>query len=212
MAGAVAFRQQTRVFVDRELSAAARAARLADYARESVAALIAEGRASRDYTRFVDGREGAPESSVDGNRGVISYLFSYVAEAAVFALSFLRARCPVGTGRYRDSFVVAVNGRPIPAAALNPANIPPGAEICIYNSQPYSRKIDVQMAGKTRLRFSVPPGEFDDAARAVRQRFGNTMDARRVYNLNIPGQYILKRGANAGSPVQSPALILSPLG
>jgi hypothetical protein len=46
----------------------------------------------------------------------------------------------------------------------------------------------------------------------VRQRFGNSVQARRVYNLSFPGQYVLRRPSQRGdSVVQSPALIISPL-
>jgi hypothetical protein len=213
---ASAFRQATRVFIDQQLSPAARSARLADAAKAGVAELVASGRASPYYRRFVDGQEGAQESSVKPNGGVILYQFSYVAETVAFAIAFLRGRSPVGSGRYRDGFVVSVDGRPIPAAQLQPRSIPLDAEIIIYNPLPYSRKIDVQFAGKRKLRFSVPPNIFDDCARAIRARYGNTATAKRVYSVTFPGQYIRKTGKGrtrgAGSPVQSPAIIITPAG
>lgn len=211
------FRLATKVFVDKELSVEARSARLAAAARAGVADLISTGRASPNYRRFVDGREGAQEETVNGRDGVILYEFSYIAETVAFALAFLRGRSPrSGSAKkdprypnaYRDCFVVAVDGRPIPAASLNPRSIPLNAEIMIYNSQPYSRRVDVQFDGKKSLKFNVPPGLFDDAARAVRARFGNTATAKRLYSVTFPGGYVRKTGQRTDSP----ALIITPAG
>lgn len=201
----------TKIFVDEELGPAARSARLAQAAREGVANLIREGRASPNYRRFVDGQEGAQEATVKPD-GVIVYEFSYIAEVIIFALAFLRARSPVASGRFRESFVVSIDGRPIPAAAFNPRSVPLAAEVIIYNSQPYGRKIDVQIVGGKPLRFSVPAGLYADAVRAIRRQFGNAMTAERLYSINHPGQYILRRGKKRGQRVQSPALVISPLG
>lgn len=204
------FRQTTRLFVDRELSGPARSAKLAAFARDGVAKLIAEGKAAPTYRRFVDGREGAQESDVKPD-GVIQYEFSYIAEAVLFALAFLQARSPVRSGRFRESFVVAVDGRPIPARQFQPRSVPLAAEVIIYNLQPYSRKIDVQTAGGRRLKFSTPAGLFDDCARALRRRFGNTVVGKRLYSVSFPGQYTLRRGEKKGQRVNSPAIVITPL-
>ncbi len=209
---ASAFRQATTVFIAAELSPAGRSARLADAARAGLADLIASGRASSSYRRFVDGREGAQESTVQPDGGVILYQFSYIAETVSFALSFLQARSPSRSGRFRNSFVVSVNGRPIPATELQPSSIPLDAEIMIYNAQPYSRKVDVQLVGTHPLRFSAPPGLFDDAARAIRRQFGNTATAKRINSVSVPGQYVRRSGRGAGQRTASPALVITPVG
>lgn len=207
---AAAFRRQITAFISQHLSPEARSRRLAEIAETTVAGWIKQGRASPRFRRFVDGVEGAPASAVRSG-GRILYEFSNIGEAVEFAVAFLRARCPVGPGApkdkryprpYKDCFVVAVNGRPIPWDQVNPSAIPVDAEIFIYNSQPYSRKIDVQLVGKRRLRFSVPPGLFKDAASAVSRRYGNTLRVERVYSVSFPGQYIRR----TGETVQSPAL------
>lgn len=184
--------QLITVMVDQGSSPAARSKFLADYARKGVAELIASGQASSKYKRFVDGQEGAAEDVVRPN-GVIAYQFGYLGEVVTFAVEFLRARSPVKNRKYQDSFVVAVNGRPIPATMIVAESIPPDAELYIYNDQPYARKVDVQLIGTRKLTYSVPPGLFDDAARAVKGRFGNLVTVERVYTLNFPGKWITRK-------------------
>lgn len=204
-----ALRQQVSVYIDANLAPAARSAKLAQIARAGRDDLIATGRASPYYQTFVDGARGAAEESVRPG-GTILYQFGYVATAAVFALNFLRARSPVASGRYRGSFYLGVNGRFIPASQFQPKSVPPDAEIVIGNTQPYSRKIDVQADGDRPLHFSVGPGLFDDAVRATRSAFARTITAQRVYDYNFPGKYLLQRTSSRGDThVQSPALILS---
>lgn len=178
---------------------------LADFARAGVAQLIAEGRASPKYKRFVNGTEGLLEDAVKPD-GTIAYRFGYMGEVAVFALEFLKARSPVRSGKYRDSFVVAVNGRPIPADNFVVDSVPNDAELYIYNSQPYSRKVDVQLVGKRPLKFSVPPRMFEDAAVAVRGRFGNLVTAQRLYTLDFAGKWVTKKQRKVEYPALKIAL------
>lgn len=203
-----AIRQQVKVFIDQNLSPQARARQLAVKAKEGLAELQNSGRASRTYHKFVDGRANAPEESVKPG-GVILYEFAYVGEAVVFALGFLRRRAPIRSGRFRDAFIVAVDGRPIRWSEFNPRAVPADAEVMIYNPLPFARKVDVQIANGRAVRFSAPPNLFEDAGRAVRQQFGGAVKARRLYSITFPGQYVLKRGDKRGSRVQSPALVLS---
>jgi hypothetical protein len=212
-----ALRQQVTAFVDQNLSPAARSATLARLAVQMRDGLISAGRASPVYRTFVDGREGAPEASVRGaGGGVILYRFSYAAQAALFALGFLRARSPSASGRFRESFYLGINGRFVPAAQFNPDAVSADAEIVIGNTQPYSRRVDVQLVGGHRLHYSVPAGLFDDAARAVRSRFGGAVTAKRVYSIEFPGRYVLKGEGRAksgrGTKVDSPALVITPAG
>lgn len=187
-----AFSRSVRVFIDQNLAPVAQSAALASVARAGVASLVASGNASSRYTTFVDGAAGASEDSVKPS-GTIAYVFEYLGDVVSFAIGFLINRSPVRSGKYRDSFFVSVNGRPIAAADFDATLIPIGAEIFIYNSQPYSRKIDVQTVGKRRLTFSVPPGLFADCAQAIRARFGNSVTAQRVYNVDFPGKYSLRQ-------------------
>jgi hypothetical protein len=200
--------QQVKVFIDDNLSPAARARALATAAKKGLAELQASGRVSQFYERFVDGRRGAIEESVRPG-GAIIYEFQYLGPAVLFALGFLRRRSPVRSGRYRDAFMVSVDGRSMRWDQFNPQLVPNSAEVIIYNIEPYSRKIDVQIAHGRRLQISVPPGLFNDAATALHQQFGGAVVARRLYSISFPGQYVIRRGEKKGSRVQSPALVLS---
>lgn len=235
MAKAAAFRRRLDVFIDQALSPAAQSQRLAEIAKQELAAQIAAGRASKSYRRFVDGREGVPEESVaPAPHGRIIYRFNHLGVIGMFALTFLKHRSPPASGQparpahgkpgtYRDSFWVGVNGRAMPAAQFNPDLAPPGAELVIYNASAYSRKVDVQLIGAQPLHFAVPAGLFDDAVKAIKARYGVLVDVKRVYTMAFPGQYRLKTEqvhqsgryagrtrSRAGKSVESPALIIKP--
>ncbi|MDQ1081449.1 hypothetical protein [Pseudoroseomonas cervicalis] len=227
------FERDISLWLDRNLSDRALSKRLAAYARRRLDETIASGQGSRAYKRYVDGVLGASEDQVRPD-GRIVYEFTYLADATVFALGYLMQRSPVKSGRFRSSFYLGISrgqggraqrevtgGRFIPAATFNPQTMSADAfEVVIGNTQPYSRKVDVQLVGLRRLRFEVPAGMFEDAARAVNGQFGNSVRARRVYTMRFPGQYRLqqpqyrkdaphriKRGV--GDFVESPALIIS---
>lgn len=232
MARAAAFYAELGVFIDRNLSPAAQSAALAAAAKAKADELIRTGRAQAPFRRFVDGREGAPEESVKpAPSGRIIYEFNTLGAVCTFALSFLVNRSPTAssvpvdqktgkTGRYRDSFYLGLDGRFVPMKDFNPQKLGAVAQIVIGNTQPYSRKLDVQLAGGKRLRFSVPAGLFEDAAKAIQRRYGALVEVKRVYTMSFPGQYklrnnaVYKRGARKGMPregrVQSPAIIITP--
>lgn len=223
---AAAFRQQIKVYTDSTLGPAARSARLASVARGALADLESAGRVSPKHALYVDGHAASSESEVRGDgTGRILYQFTYIADAIVFALDFLRARAPVRTGKYAASFFIGIDGRFIRAGEFSASSVPATAsDIVIGNTQPYNRKVDVQRNGAKVLRFSVPAGEYDDCVTALKQRFGNTLRAKRVYDIDFPGKYTLKqhqtrksgrrKGAivrSAGTFGQAPAIVISPI-
>ena len=200
-----------------DIAPAARAKLLADTARAGLADLIASKRASPKYRTFVDGVKGRSEDQVRAD-GQIAYQFNYMGEIISFALEFLKDRSPVASGRYQDSFRVSVNGRDIMAGQFNPRMVPDDAGILIYNEQPYGRKVDVQLVGRKKLTYSVPPGLFADARDAVRARYGNLVSAERLYTIEFPGRKITKRTrapaaeqrSQRGRRVEYPALSIGP--
>lgn len=203
-------RQQIRVFVDRELSPAARSARLASVARSTVADLVATGRGSPRYETSVDGVPGASEDVVRPD-GRITYGFQYIGEATEFALAFMIARTdPAQSGALKRGFVVAVNGRGIPARQFRKESVPTGAEVFIYNTEPYWRKVDTGVSGSRfkphRYKYRIPSGVVDDAVREVKRRFGNSVTAERKYTVMWPGQLRQQRGDKR--LVDSPALVI----
>ena len=82
------------------------------------------------------------------------------------------------------------------------------AEILIFNRAPYARKVEVQLVGAKPLHFSVPAGFIEQVASEARRRFPS-LDFRRIYQVNFPGQYTIRYGQKAGQPSENPALVIS---
>jgi len=139
------------------------------FAKTSLAELIRNGEASPSYTRFVNGREGAPEESFDvrsnGTPGPILYEFSWWQEIITDALAGLVKRSPKRSGRYAASFVVLASQIPV----TDYKAIGGGSEVIIFNAQPYTRKVEV--GGMT---MSVAPHHFDATNAMLRRKYGTT--------------------------------------
>ena len=225
------FDRTFEVYVSKDLDPVAQAADFARRAAAGIAEEIGGGRVPPNFKRWVDGHEGAAEASVRPG-GTIVYEFSYASEIVVFALAFLEARSPTGPmpasgprlyrKPFRESFYVGIDGKFIPPGGFRPYALRDDwQELVIGNVQPYSRKVDVQLIGKRRLRFNVEPGLFQDCAREINRRFGNFATAKRVYSMKFPGQYTLQqtqfrtgeRSHNvkrwAGTMVESPAIVIA---
>lgn len=223
MAAATAFRRTVELFINQNLTPEAQSAALAKVAREGLAELQRTGEASTVFRRYVDGKEGAAEESVKPD-GVIVYAFDHLATIITFALSFLLDRAPPASvapvspahgkpTHYRDGFALGLGGRMVAAKDWNPDAFDAdgaGAEILIFNRVAYGRRLDVQADGGKRLKFTVPAGIWDDAAKEINRRFGGIVTATRQYDIDYPGKYALRTGKHAGKAVQSPGLILSP--
>lgn len=202
------YREQITAFIDKELSPAAISKKVAAIARKRRDELIAEGRASRRYSTYVDGSLGSSEDLVKRN---ITYRFSNVAAAVDFCINELILGSPVGDGKkrgphYYQSFYVSVNGSPMRAASFDPARCPPDATCYIYNSQPYGRKIDVQYVGSQHIEFSVPAGLFARVVTRARREFGNQTSIKRIYSVTVPGQWVTRKGRL----VEYPAIMIEP--
>lgn len=228
------FAQRVQAIIDRTLSPDAQSRMLADAAKKALNDAIQSGRGTDSYRKWVDGHEGAREETVKPT-GTILYRFNRMGAIAQFALSYLINRSPVRSSfpispahgkpvHYRDGLYVAVDGKFILAHQFAPNSVPATAEISIGNVVAYSRKVDIQLIGGKRLSFSTAPFLFDDAVREIKKRFGVLVEVKRVYTLDHPLQYTLrkeqkygpgKRQGRArgriGSRVESPALIISPM-
>lgn len=135
---------------------------LAKFAKSERDKLIASGQASRNYVRYVNGSTSVPEEQVD-IPGAIIYQFSLWEPILTFAMNELQRRSPVQTGRFRTSFLVLANQRPITDFDA----ISPEAEVIITNFQPYVRKAE------NGLLSTAPRAVFDGTKRALAARFGN---------------------------------------
>ena len=180
------------------------ARRTAEHARGERDRLIAAGSFSRRYVTLVNGIEGAREETIRPG-GAIVYQAVSLGAAVLLALDVLRRRSPVVSGDYRNSFLVAAEGgRPIPAAAFNPNLLGRDAsEVYVFSPLPYSRKVDVQLVGGRKLRFSVEPGLYEDAARAVKRAYPD-LDASRLYTVQHPQ----RERNDAGRWIEYPAVVI----
>lgn len=191
--------------------------KVAAIARDFRAEMIASGRASGAFTTTVDGIEGAAEENVRTDGGVIIYRFNGMAAAVAFALDYVRARSPVLTGRFRDAWMVWVDGRPFEAA---PQRIPAGAEVFITNTQPYARKIDQGANSSaeraflsTRRRKGRAQGRralrmisiVEGARQEMMPRFPGLRIERDYLTLPAPYDYTLQ----SGERLTFPALVLN---
>lgn len=155
---------------------------LAKFAKEELAKAIDSKEGSSIYTRYVGGREGAPEESVRVPEAVV-YEFSWWQPVIAFALDALRKRSPVLTGRYQNTHVVMIGSQ-----IVSPdVQIASGEEVMIVNVQPYARVLEV---GNVKVR--APGDGIYQATRMVVQRqFGKAVDIR-FRMVTIPGGYRLK--------------------
>jgi hypothetical protein len=181
---------------------------LAGYARKSVAEVIGSGLAPAEYDRYVNGRLGESEDSVQ-LPGPIVYIFQNWRLVINTAIEELQKRVPRRSGRYAASFIATVNGTPV----INFDEIENGAEVIIINAQPYTRKME-SGANKTGKRH------FDLSKAALNRRFRGAFNAQVAF-LNVTAgidprvPYVLKRSAGkrkdrqAGVPITYPALMIT---
>jgi hypothetical protein len=205
----------------------------AEVARQLLAETLAGMAAKPAVQTVVDGRVDAVEDSVK-LYGTIRYNFITLGNAVQEVLDWLVAEGSRVGPEYGNGFFVAVlkagkagkGGRPFtafaPAGRMIPARqfaassrgLPTDAEFIIGNGVPYNRKVDVQMVGGQRMSFGIGAMIFDRAAAFVRARHPDLV-AQRVHNLFFDAdpatgepRWIIRRGRNAGKPVQSPGLVI----
>lgn len=208
-------RRDLKLMVDRQLGQDAMSARLAQFAKSELAKSISAKEGTPNFERYVNGRKGVPEESVRPP-GPVLYEFNWWPEIIVDAIDHMIRRSPNSPpgghrGRvksYKQSFFVLANGTGVHTRQYK--DIPPGAEVIIGNDAPYSRKLDVQLIGGRKINVSVMPGFFEEAALIVRRRWGAIVSVKRSYSISFTGQYHLVTGPKTGTPVHSPALIITP--
>lgn len=197
--------RQIEIFAKAHASPEAVSRAIAKAAREGTAKLIASGRASPRFTRYVDGREDVAPEAVRPN-GAIVDVFDYMGEIIGFALGYLQKRAPGSA--FAEAFFLGLDGKMVPASAFNPKTMGRVDTVFVGNSMPYNRLVDVQLAGTQRVQWSVPDDMYQDCAQAIGRRFGNAVRAYRNYNVDFPNKYRLLTGPREGKPVQSPALVI----
>lgn len=148
---------------------------VAAFARQEVARVIAEGIASPDYQRFVNGVPDVPEEAYRAP-GAILYEFLNWRLVIEAAIDELEKRSPRKTGLFASSFIVIAGGRTI---VTDYSKIRPDAEIIITNTQPTVRKAEVGRLGIPEQRL------FKGTARILQGRFGQAFTFEAKF-LNVP--------------------------
>ncbi|MBP6818344.1 MAG: hypothetical protein KBC46_03470 [Ferrovibrio sp.] len=191
-------------------------AALASLARAELEKAIAAGEGTAEYETYVNGRAGAALESVRPP-GPIVFVFAWLGPVVEFATTFLRQRYavrgPAAGGHYQDSHRVLIDGR-----AWSGGSIPSRAEVTIVNTQPYARKVQIGARG-----FEVARGIYDDAEKAVRQRYGRLVICRtrfvsitdpyllryQGYRLTRSGRPKARKDMRAGTALTYPALVIA---
>lgn len=206
---AKSYREQVDVFISSRLSPEARGPKFLAYAERHVDQLIAHGLATENYVRAINGTVGAPDNTATVP-GRIVYSFDNLGVIVAFAIAHALTVSPFRSGRFKKGFMVALDGRVMAAATFKPADAAGVVQAILYNDEPYSRKADVQIGeGHRPIRFKVAAGLFEDTAAAVRDKYGNSVSAKRVYDINRPGGYVLRKGRDKGTKVQSPSVVIT---
>lgn len=236
MAGVEMFERELRLAIG-DLRPEVVTRELALFARQSLAAMQATGEASQTYDRYVNGRLGAPEESVQ-LPGPILYVFSNWRLVIETALVELQKRVPRKSGMYAASFIVVVGGRVVTSFDAIPAE----SQVVILNTRPYTRKMEVGANGRARPNG---PGKkhFENTKTALNSRFRGAFSVTTTFvrasnGLHPEIPYILKGSApdraaaqsrrssafragrsvlarrkdtDAGQPLTYPALVIDPI-
>jgi len=204
--------------------------RLVAVAKDRHARVMGRDPRPLSFTRIVDGRVGALETTVRA-AGVITYIYfrpqigferdiketiARLDEVARFALQTLRELSPVVSGDYRDGHKLFVNGYPV----ADVSRWKPGDEISITNFVDYSRIIEVG-DGKNR----VPNLVYDQATDIVTEKHGRDAKIEFTWRGITDGMQIAqdpsqRRGfgtriagrtrAHNKSPARYPTIVISP--
>lgn len=187
---------------------------VAAFARQEVRRVIAEGIASPQYERYVNGVHGALEEAYKAP-GAIVYEFTNWPLVITAVLDELKKRGPrPRSGRFDQSYVVIVGGRVL---VTDYSKIRSDAEVIILNATPYSRKAEVGRLGIPEQRL------FKGTARVIASRFNGAFSVTSRF-LNVPSgihplmPYHLKNRGRSNDRISRksgvmtyPALIINPV-
>jgi hypothetical protein len=192
------------VLIADEFSPAARSARIADFAREQLAAAQATNAAALGFVpahqTVVDGAAGISEDHVRPD-GVIVYTFELLGELFAWISEQLRVHAPVRSGRFRDSFELFADG-----VLVDPAGeIPPAREYVFLSPLAYARKIEGSAVRPPESR-QAPDGVFEAVAALAAQRFGNQALIRFSFRAPLGEQLV---SGKAGRDLRVPAIVVT---
>lgn len=165
-----------RVYSERELGTL-----IGTIAKTRHEQLIAQGRVSSVFQRYVDGQLGKPETAIRVTRdkpGEIRYVGSSLLAAVIFARQLVKEASPVGpgpygAGTYRDSWIIAIDGQVYRGDITKlPSN---AVQAIIVNITPYARRLEQSFA-RTRPGYRVTQIVAD----TTKRRFAG-LDVRRKF-------------------------------
>ncbi|MGE0289266.1 MAG: hypothetical protein AB7P16_23505 [Bradyrhizobium sp.] len=165
--------------------------------REHRKVMEAEPRPQR-FRRWVDGRENATVEEAEAG-SVIYIRYDRLDLVVQYAMETLFDLSPVGLpsdrraghpNLYRMSHTLMVDGQ----ATRNLSDLKPGQEVVIINPVPYSRKIE---RGAMRMRLKGTDHVYEQAARIVKQRYGNLAEIRFTYRSAVL-PYVGMGGSSGG--------------
>lgn len=155
-----------QLMISQELSAQAQARVFAQMAEHQIAEAKTTNRRvlGRDprVRVTVDGKEGAPLSSVRPN-GVVVAEFELLTDVLAWIGEQLVLHSPIKSGRYSRSHVLFADGSEITIGA----KIPEAQVYTFSNTQPYARKLERGASSE------APDGVYQAVAVLARRRFGN---------------------------------------
>lgn len=204
-------KQIVRVKLDGALSPKQLGLLAGTIAKTRHATLVADGKLPEANIRFVDGAQGAPETTVKiaaGKPGIILYKGSSLAQAAAYALEAARQASQriSKSGTYAASWRIFVNGQ-----EADEAHVPPNAqEAIVVNITPYARRLE---QGTGRGVGRAPYLITEIVARATKARFSGLVVLRKFVSLSgassnrFPVPYHLKRPP--GGEMLYPSVVIS---
>lgn len=198
-----------QVLIAEEFSTAARSARLADFAREQLAAAESINEAALGFVpkhqTIVDGAAGVSEDHVRPD-GVIVYAFELIGDLFAWISEQLRAHAPVRSGHFRDSIQLFADGVLLDIGA---GEIPTAREYVFLSPLPYARKIEGSGARGPESR-QAPDGVFEAVAVLAAQRFSNQAQIRFSFRAPLGDRLVQgKSVGNAGNDLRVPAIVVT---
>lgn len=177
-----------QLVIDRNLSPAARSARVAAFAQAEIDAADAQNAqalgAVPPKTVTVNGRQGAPLTSVNPDRGIIIAEWSLVGDVLHWIFATLRARSPIVSGDYLRGHMLFADG-----VECDPINPPPAREYVFLNPLPYSRKIEIGRTKSGRdFVIQVQNRIYERTAPDAQSRFGNVAKIRFTWQAAVGGR------------------------
>jgi hypothetical protein len=149
------------------------------------------------YTVSVDGRVGAPLTSVRPNGYVIAE-FELLNDVLHWIREQLESNSPVLTGQYKTSHVLFADGNEVGADDV----IPLAEEYIFTTPLPYARKIERGQSSQ------APDGVYQGVAVLASQRFGNIARIKFSYRAIHTGSILTGKAGNKADN-RNPAIVIT---